>query len=484
MITLENVQGIFEFISVWGLKVVGGIAVLIVGIIAGRLSRKGVRLALSHARLDETLVSILGNMTYYMVLSMVAIAVLGAVGIQTASLITVLGAASLAIGLALQGSLSNFASGVMLFLFRPFRVSDYIEVGDHAGNVAEVGVFSTLLDTLDNVRIVIPNSYIAEHPIQNWSTNGIRRLDLEIEIAVDSDLPRAREAIRDLQAEGKTVIAVARENLIGGLISPSRLSSGNSTGASSAASLAAIIAAPWATCSSTFSAVKGSRTIRATISRTIGILVEPPTSTTRSMSSASRFANFSASRTGFSVRSRRGRIKSLNCSRFISELNFIIANNKIACIAAEIKAKEIGYKPIITTTSLTGEAKEVGKYLIEKISKTNDRSVYISGGETTVTVKGHGKGGRNQEMILGSIKSLDGRDIVFSSFATDGIDGESKASGAIADGFSLMRAYKKNLDIEEYLEDNNSFEFFNKLGDLFITGKTGINVMDIQIIIS
>jgi len=169
---------------------------------------------------------------------------------------------------------------------------------------------------------------------------------------------------------------------------------------------------------------------------------------------------------------------------FNNVYNFIIANNKIACIAAEIKAKEIGYKPIITTTSLTGEAKEVGKYLIEKISKTNDRSVYISGGETTVTVKGHGKGGRNQEMILGSIKSLDGRDIVFSSFATDGIDGESKASGAIADGFSLMRAYKKNLDIEEYLEDNNSFEFFNKLGDLFITGKTGINVMDIQIIIS
>jgi small conductance mechanosensitive channel len=198
MITLENVQGIFEFISVWGLKVVGGIAVLIVGMIAGRLTRKGVRLALSHARLDETLVSILGNLTYYMVLSMVAIAVLGAVGIQTASLITVLGAASLAIGLALQGSLSNFASGVMLFLFRPFRVSDYIEVGDHAGTVAEVGVFSTLLDTLDNIRIVIPNSYIAEHPIQNWSTNGIRRLDLEIEIAVDSDLPRAREAINEI----------------------------------------------------------------------------------------------------------------------------------------------------------------------------------------------------------------------------------------------------------------------------------------------
>jgi glycerate-2-kinase len=164
--------------------------------------------------------------------------------------------------------------------------------------------------------------------------------------------------------------------------------------------------------------------------------------------------------------------------------NFIIANNKIACLAAEIKAKEIGYKPIITTTSLTGEAKDVGRYLIEKICKTNDKSVYISGGETTVTIKGYGKGGRNQEMILGSIKILNGRDIVFSSFATDGIDGESEASGAIADGFSFMRAYERNLDIDRYLEDNNSYEFFNKLGDLFITGPTGTNVMDIQIIIS
>jgi len=164
--------------------------------------------------------------------------------------------------------------------------------------------------------------------------------------------------------------------------------------------------------------------------------------------------------------------------------NFIIVNNKIACEAAEIKAKEIGYKPIITTTSLTGEAKDVGRYLIEKICKTKDKSVYISGGETTVTIKGNGNGGRNQEMVLGSINSLGGRDIVFSSFATDGIDGESKAAGAIADGFSLMRAHERNLDIEKYLECNNSYEFFNKLGDLLITGPTGTNVMDIQIIIS
>ena len=164
--------------------------------------------------------------------------------------------------------------------------------------------------------------------------------------------------------------------------------------------------------------------------------------------------------------------------------NFIIANNKIACEAAKIKAKEIGYNPIITTTSLTGEAKDVGRCLIEKICKTKDKDVFISGGETTVTIKGNGKGGRNQEMVLGSIKSLEGNNIVFSSFATDGIDGESEAAGAIADGFSLIRAHERNLDIDKYLECNNSYEFFKKLGDLLLTGPTGTNVMDIQIIIS
>ncbi len=123
------------------------------------------------------------------------ISVCGIVGIETASLITVLGASSLAIGLALQGSLSNLASGVMMFVFRPFRNGDYVEIGDDIGYVAEMGVFATELDTLDNVRVVLPNAHVAERPIRNWSTLGTRRLDLTIDIAVDSNVPKAREAI-------------------------------------------------------------------------------------------------------------------------------------------------------------------------------------------------------------------------------------------------------------------------------------------------
>jgi glycerate-2-kinase len=171
-------------------------------------------------------------------------------------------------------------------------------------------------------------------------------------------------------------------------------------------------------------------------------------------------------------------------SIFDNVYNFIIANNKIACNAAKSKAKEIGYETKLLTTSLKGEAKDVGRLLIEKFCKNSKNRIFISGGETTVKVTGDGKGGRNQEMVLGSIQSLDGKDYVFASFATDGVDGNSNASGAIADGFSYNRATKKNIDPKKYLKNNNSYEFFKILGDLIITGPTGTNVMDIQIVIT
>jgi hydroxypyruvate reductase/glycerate 2-kinase len=163
-----------------------------------------------------------------------------------------------------------------------------------------------------------------------------------------------------------------------------------------------------------------------------------------------------------------------------------VANNEVACKAAKLKAEELGYKTMLLTTSLEGEARNIGKYLAEKATNYLTKSkkmVFISGGETTVTIKGNGKGGRNQEMVLGSIKDLENKDVVFSSFATDGIDGMSNAAGAIADAYTFIRARKKDLNPKTFLNDNNSYEFFKKLGDLFITGPTGTNVMDIQILV-
>jgi len=171
---------------------------------------------------------------------------------------------------------------------------------------------------------------------------------------------------------------------------------------------------------------------------------------------------------------------------FKNVYNFIVANNELACRAAEEKARTLGYKTMLLTTSLTGEAKDIGKYLVDRArnySVEDGKIVFISGGETTVTVKGGGKGGRNQEMILSSVKGLDNTDMVFASFATDGVDGKSDAAGAIADGFTLTMACEKNLEPDKFLGDNNSYGFFKDLDDLLLTGPTGINVMDIQIII-
>jgi glycerate-2-kinase len=166
--------------------------------------------------------------------------------------------------------------------------------------------------------------------------------------------------------------------------------------------------------------------------------------------------------------------------------NFIVANNNIACKAASEKATQLGYIPLILTTSLDGEAKTVGKYLVEKAENhisEHKKIAFISGGETTVTIKGKGKGGRNQEMVLSTVEDLSNKNIVFSSFATDGVDGTSKAAGAIADSFSYKRAKEKKLDFNEFLKDNNSYEFFKILDDALLTNPTGTNVMDIQAII-
>lgn len=166
--------------------------------------------------------------------------------------------------------------------------------------------------------------------------------------------------------------------------------------------------------------------------------------------------------------------------------NIIVANNKIACNAAAKKAYELGYKTKILTTSLTGEARKVGNELVEKVKnyKTIEKKIaFISGGETIVKIIGNGKGGRNLEMVLSAIKKLSNKNIIFASFATDGIDGNCNAAGALADNYTYNRAQKKGLDPNKFLKENNSYEFFKKLGDLLITNKTGTNVMDIQILI-
>jgi small conductance mechanosensitive channel len=191
--TLESLSGV---ISTWGLRVIGALAVLIIGWMVARAIRGSIRRALQRSRLDETLIPFLSSLVCYLVLTFVVLAVLRLFGLETTSLIAVLGAAGLAVGLALQGTLSNFAAGVMLLIFRPFGVGDFVEVGGTAGTVQSILIFSTTLHSPDNVKIVVPNSAIYGAMVKNYSANDTRRNDMVIGIAYGDDIGVAIETIK------------------------------------------------------------------------------------------------------------------------------------------------------------------------------------------------------------------------------------------------------------------------------------------------
>lgn len=168
--------------------------------------------------------------------------------------------------------------------------------------------------------------------------------------------------------------------------------------------------------------------------------------------------------------------------------NLIIGNNELALSAVKTAAEERGYHAKIISSTLEGEAKDTGKF-IAQIAKENSLSevkpvCLIFGGETTVTIKGNGKGGRNQELCLSTAIEIDGmKNITFLSGGTDGKDGQTEAAGAICNGRTIERAEELGLDAMKFLNNNDSYNFFNKLEDLIISGPTKTNVMDIQIVL-
>ncbi len=170
--------------------------------------------------------------------------------------------------------------------------------------------------------------------------------------------------------------------------------------------------------------------------------------------------------------------------------NRIIGSNRQALAAAAQAARDLGFQVVILADDQTGEAREVGRALADRaVAAAEDcgkdhRLCLLAGGETTVTVCGQGKGGRNMELALAFAMAVEGsRNLTLLSAGTDGTDGPTDAAGAIADGATLSKARKLGLDPEEFLADNNSYEFFKRIGGLLVTGPTGTNVMDIQVIL-
>jgi len=150
---------------------------------------------LNRAKVDPTLSKFVRNLLYFGLLVFVAIAALSRLGVETTSLVAVIGAAGLAVGLALQGSLSNFAAGVLLIIFKPFRVGDFVETAGAKGTVQEIQIFNTVLHSPDNVRIIIPNSQVTGANIINYTANDKRRVDLVIGISYGDDIAKAKQVI-------------------------------------------------------------------------------------------------------------------------------------------------------------------------------------------------------------------------------------------------------------------------------------------------
>lgn len=184
-----------DLIIQYGFSVLGAVLILIGGwIIGGWVSRRIRNLKY----LDSTISSFLGGFAKYVVFAVSIVAVLGQFGVQTASLLALLGAAGLAIGLALQGTLSNIAAGTMILILRPFNVGDYIEFGGTGGTVIALGLFGTEMNTPDNKYIYAPNSKVWGTEITNYSRNPERRQDLTIGISYDSDIEKAIQVISDV----------------------------------------------------------------------------------------------------------------------------------------------------------------------------------------------------------------------------------------------------------------------------------------------
>ena len=167
---------------------------------------------------------------------------------------------------------------------------------------------------------------------------------------------------------------------------------------------------------------------------------------------------------------------------FSNVLNKIIASNQISCKAIESEVEQLGLKPRIITTNISGEAKVIGKSIFEQIKKETQDSVLIAGGETIVKIKGSGLGGRNQELVLAAGECFnEEKGILITSFGTDGKDGPTDAAGAFIDNQIIKKGIELNLHITEFLENNDSYNFFQKTKGLIKTGLTGTNVMDIII---
>lgn len=191
-----DVQTLIEMAIPYGIKILLALVIYIVGKWVVGMVASFLQKTMDARNIDPTITKFVGSIAYYMMFAFVIIAALGQLGVQTASVVAIIGAAGLAVGFALQGTLSNFAAGVMMILLRPIKVGDFVEVAGEAGVVSEVAIFATTLLTGDNKTVIISNSSVMGGNITNYSTQPERRVDLVVGVGYGSDLDQVKSELK------------------------------------------------------------------------------------------------------------------------------------------------------------------------------------------------------------------------------------------------------------------------------------------------
>ena len=195
-----------SYILPWGTKIVMALLVFVIGRWVAKVLTKTMQKVMTKGKVDQMLVSFLGNIVYSALLAVIVLAALEQLGVNTTSALAILGAAGLAVGLALKDSLTSFAAGVMLIIFRPFKLGDFVEAGGQAGVVEEIRIFHTVLKTGDNREVTMPNAQIYGGTIINYSARETRRIDLVIGIGYGDDIKKARDLINQVLEADSTVL--------------------------------------------------------------------------------------------------------------------------------------------------------------------------------------------------------------------------------------------------------------------------------------
>ncbi len=204
--TKDMINSLIEIGSSIGISLLMALAILIVGRQLVKLILRLITVALEKSKVEDTVRIFVTNLLNTLLMILVFIAAINQLGIETTSIIAVLGAAGLAIGLALQGSLSNFAAGILIVIYRPYKVGDYIEAGNHAGTVKDIQIFSTVLKTPDNKIVVVPNGSIMNGSIVNYSDQDTRRVDLIISCSYEDDIDKVRSILEDILKKEKRIL--------------------------------------------------------------------------------------------------------------------------------------------------------------------------------------------------------------------------------------------------------------------------------------